>query len=64
MTTIAAAKPFDPVKYKETTREQWQFAAQAWNDWGPLLRAWLGPATEIMLDMAAIEAGNRVLDVA
>ena len=64
MTTITAAKPFDPVKYKETTREQWQSAAQAWNDWGPLLRAWLGPATEIMLDMAAIEPGNRVLDVA
>ena len=34
MTTIAAAKPFDPVKYKETTREQWQCAAQAWNDSG------------------------------
>jgi SAM-dependent methyltransferase len=64
MTTTTAAKPFDPVKYKETTREQWQSAAQAWNDWGPLLRAWLGPATEIMLDMAAIEPGHRVLDVA
>ena len=64
MTTITAAKPFDPVKYKETTREQWQCAAQAWNDWGPLLRAWLGPSTEIMLDMAAIEPGHRVLDVA
>jgi SAM-dependent methyltransferase len=64
MTTTAAVKSFDPVKYKETTREQWQSAAQAWNDWGPLLRAWLGPATEIMLDMAAIEPGHRVLDVA
>ena len=64
MTTIAAAKPFDPVKYKETTREQWQTAARAWNDWGPLLRAWLGPATEIMLDMAKIGPGHRVLDVA
>jgi SAM-dependent methyltransferase len=64
MTTTTAAKPFDPVKYKETTREQWQSAAQAWNDWGLLLRAWLGPATEIMLDMAKIGPGHRVLDVA
>src|SRR5882757_5428463 len=64
MTTTAVAKPFDPAKYKETTREQWQCAAQAWNDWAPLLRAWLGPTTEIMLDMAAIEPGHRVLDVA
>ena len=64
MTTTVAAKPFDPVKYKETTREQWQSAARAWNEWSPLLRAWLGPATEIMLDMAKIEPGHRVLDVA
>ena len=64
MTIIVATKPFDPVKYKETTREQWQTAARAWNDWGPSLRTWLGPATEIMLDMAKIGRGNRVLDVA
>jgi SAM-dependent methyltransferase len=64
MTMTAAVKPFDPIKYKETTREQWQAAARAWNDWGPLLRAWLGPATEIMLDMAAIGPGHQVLDVA
>jgi SAM-dependent methyltransferase len=55
---------FDAVKYKETTREQWQSAAKAWNDWGPCLRAWLGPATKIMLDMARIGPGSRVLDVA
>jgi SAM-dependent methyltransferase len=55
---------FDAVKYKETTREQWQSASKAWNDWGPCLRAWLGPATKIMLDMARIGPGSRVLDVA
>ena len=64
MTTITAAKPFDAAKYKETTREQWQAAANAWNNWGPLLSAWLGPATEIMLDMANVGRGHRVLDVA
>lgn len=64
MTTTVAAKPFDPIKYKETTREQWQTAAQAWNDWSPLLRTWLGPATDIMLDMAKVGPGDRVLDVA
>ncbi len=55
---------FDPIRYKETTREQWQAAAQAWNDWGGFLRAWLGPATGIMLDRAQIGPGHRVLDVA
>ena len=59
-----APLPFDPVKYKETTRAQWQDAAKAWNDWTPLLRAWLGPCTEVMLDMAQIGPGARVLDVA
>ena len=30
-------RPFDPARYKETTREQWQAAAEAWNRWGPAL---------------------------
>lgn len=64
MTTTPEAPRFDPIKYKETTREQWQRAAQAWNDWGSCLRNWLGPVTEIMLDMAEIGPGGRVLDVA
>src|SRR5918997_6659670 len=64
MTTAVAAKPFDPVKYKQITQEQWQTAARAWNEWTPSLRAWLGPATEVMLDMANIRLGDRVLDVA
>ena len=55
---------FDPVKYKATTREQWQTAAKAWHRWGPLLNAWLGPATEIMFDLARIGPGSRVLDLA
>jgi ubiquinone/menaquinone biosynthesis C-methylase UbiE len=55
---------FDPIQYKETTREQWQTAAEAWNHWGPTLAQWLDPATEVMLDMTGISAGSRVLDVA
>jgi SAM-dependent methyltransferase len=55
---------FDPIQYKETTRDQWQTAAEAWNHWGPTLARWLDPATEVMLDMVGIRAGSRVLDVA
>jgi SAM-dependent methyltransferase len=55
---------FDPEKYKETTKQQWQAAAEAWHRWGPTLAAWLGPATETMLDMAGVGPGSRVLDVA
>ena len=55
---------FDPVKYKNTTRDQWQTAAEAWFRWSPTLNQWLGQATETMLDMAGISTGHRVLDVA
>ena len=55
---------FDPSKYKQTTQEQWQSAAAAWNRWEPTLAQWLGPATELMLDLAEIRPGNRVLDLA
>lgn len=55
---------FNPIKYKDTTRQQWQAAADAWHRWGPTLAQWLGPATDLMLNMAAVGSGSRVLDVA
>lgn len=55
---------FDPVKYKNTTREQWQTAAEAWYRWSPTLHQWLGKATDKMLEMAGISKGHRVLDIA
>ena len=61
---MAAAPTFDAAKYKATTREQWETAAASWNDWGPFLRSWLGPATELMLDMTRVRSGSQVLDVA
>lgn len=56
--------PFDPAAYKRTTTDQWQTAAEPWHRWGPTLEAWLGEATEAMLDMAGVTRGARVLDVA
>ena len=58
------ATAFDPIKYKTTTREQWQAAAEPWNRWGSTIAQWLDPATEIMLDMAGVGPGDRVLDIA
>ncbi len=59
-----ANKVFDPIAFKKTTRNQWDGAADAWNRWAPLLARWLGPATEMMLDMTHVQKGSRVLDVA
>ncbi len=55
---------FDPIKFKTTTRAQWEAAAQAWHRWGEFLGQWLGPSTEVMLDLAAVGPGSHVLDVA
>ncbi len=55
---------FDPIAYKNTTRDQWQTAAEAWHRWGPTLESWLGPCTTAMLDMTNTGLGMRVLDIA
>src|SRR5437868_15196045 len=54
---------FDPVAFKETTRQQWQKAALAWHRWTPTLQAWLRPVTDAMLDLAKLKAGDRVVDL-
>jgi SAM-dependent methyltransferase len=59
-----ATVAFDPAAYKETTRAQWQDAASAWHRWDPVFDRWLGTATDLMLDLAGVEAGTRVLDIA
>lgn len=55
---------FDAIKYKQTTFEQWQSAAEAWYQWSPLLNQWLGKATDKMMEMAAVQPGQHVLDIA
>ncbi|MFN8513711.1 MAG: methyltransferase domain-containing protein [Chloroflexia bacterium] len=61
MTTQPA---FDPEQFKETTREQWDTVAEAWDRWTPTLQIWLGPVTTAMLDLAQLRPGDRVLDAA
>jgi ubiquinone/menaquinone biosynthesis C-methylase UbiE len=55
---------FDASKYKKTTLEQWQSAAEAWYRWSPAINRWLGKATEKMLDLAEVSSGQKVLDIA
>jgi ubiquinone/menaquinone biosynthesis C-methylase UbiE len=59
-----AVPQFDPVKYKNTTHDQWQSAAEAWYRWSPTLKQWLGKATDKMLEMADVKHGHRILDIA
>lgn len=61
---LPLSKPFDAATFKRTTRAQWESAAVAWHEWGPLIGSWLGAATETMLDLARVGRGDHVLDVA
>lgn len=55
---------FDAIKYKDAIRAEWQKTAEGWHRWIPFISQWLGPATELMLDLAAIEPEDHVLDLA
>lgn len=55
---------FDALAFKKTTQAQWNAVAARWDAWGPLLDSWLGPVSEILLDMAHVGPGSRVLHVA
>lgn len=55
---------FDAAKYKQTTFEQWQSAAEAWYRWNPAIHRWLGKATDEMLNLAGVSPGQRILDIA
>jgi SAM-dependent methyltransferase len=54
----------DPAIYRETMREQWESTAEGWHRWIPVVRAWVGNATGLMLALAQVGTGVRVLDVA
>jgi SAM-dependent methyltransferase len=44
--------------------QAWNAIAEGWHDSIPLMRAWYQPATDLMLDMARLTSGSRVLDLA
>jgi SAM-dependent methyltransferase len=56
--------PFDAAKYKNAQREQWNKDGAAWRHWNPTLDRWYGDVTRQMLDLALIQSGQRVLDIA
>ena len=55
---------FDAAKYKNAQREQWNKDGAAWRRWNPVLDRWYGEATRQMLDLARIQPGQRILDIA
>ena len=61
---MGALTAFDLTAFKAAARAQWDQSAAGWNAHAPQIRAWLRQATDTMLDMAGVEAGMQVLDLA
>lgn len=54
----------DPAEFRGTQREQWNIAASGWRKWSELIDTAAGTVSERLVELAAIEPGSRVLDVA
>ena len=52
------------IKEHASEVKRWNAIAEGWHRWIPMMRAWYAPATELMLDLARIGPGSRVLDIA
>src|SRR5258708_36056890 len=57
-------QPFDPARYKAGQRWEWDTAAPRVKPWGPLLVPQLQPVSERMMELANIQPGQHILDVA
>ena len=54
----------EPEAFKQRLRDQWDEVAARWHRWTPVMSAQYAPATELMLDLAHLRPGDRVLDIA
>jgi enediyne biosynthesis protein CalE5 len=55
---------FDPDHYKAQQRKGWSDAASGWRQWWQTVEAGLGPLSERLVELAEVEPGDRVLDIA
>ena len=55
---------FDPVQYKEGVRQEWGNSAGAWKENWPIWEQAAQMVNDRLVELAAIEPGHRVLDLA
>jgi SAM-dependent methyltransferase len=58
------AKQIDPVEFREGQRQQWNQAATGWRKWSDLIDRSASGVSERLVQLAGVEPGSRVLDVA
>jgi enediyne biosynthesis protein CalE5 len=53
-----------PIEFRTGQRVQWNSAASGWKKWSPLIDKGTAPVSERLVELAQVEVGDRVLDVA
>lgn len=59
-----STQQFDPVKYKDGQRQEWDVAASSWQKWWELIEAAVQTVSDHMMELSDIGPGQRVLDIA
>jgi cyclopropane fatty-acyl-phospholipid synthase-like methyltransferase len=54
----------DAVEFRDGQRQQWNSAATGWRKWSELIDGAASGVSERLVDLAGVEPGSRVLDVA
>jgi SAM-dependent methyltransferase len=54
----------DPVDFRTAQHKQWNSAAVGWKEWSELAESAYGHISERLVELAGVQAGSRVLDVA
>jgi SAM-dependent methyltransferase len=58
------ASQLDPVEFRTGQRQQWDSAATGWKKWSELIDLASSAVSERLVQLARVEPGSRVLDVA
>jgi ubiquinone/menaquinone biosynthesis C-methylase UbiE len=58
------SKTVDSVEFRDGQRQQWNSAATGWRKWSPFIDGAAGEISERLVQLAGVEPGSRVLDVA
>jgi enediyne biosynthesis protein CalE5 len=58
------AKALDAVEFRDGQRKQWDSAATGWRKWSQLIDPATSGISERLVELAGVEPGGRVLDVA
>ncbi|HSD24989.1 MAG TPA: methyltransferase domain-containing protein [Solirubrobacterales bacterium] len=58
------AKSIEATEFRNKQRDQWNGAASGWNEWSEFMDDHTGAVARRLVEMADVEEGDRVLDVA